>query len=210
VTVTGVTDPNGDPLTIAVTAIHQDEPLDASGDGATCPDGTGVGNDTASLRSERSGHGDGRVYHVAFQATDRCNAACTGEVTVCVRHDQGRHGTCGDGGPLFDSTAGVPPCQGDSCGPEDCVPDPSDIDQCDDDEIPASVATRLDRAHELLGRATGGGKRKKLGHAAAKQLAKAAKRTARAAKHGALSADCAAALERELAGAGNCAACSAE
>src|SRR5262245_7312456 len=72
--VTGVTDPDGDPVLVTVTAIAQDEPLDATGSGATCPDGVGVGLDAASLRSERSGHGDGRVYHVAFQAADRCNA----------------------------------------------------------------------------------------------------------------------------------------
>src|SRR3989442_14828187 len=149
VTVTGVTDPNGDALTITITAIHQDEPLDATGDGATCPDGIGVCIDTASLRSERSGHGDGRVYHVAFQAIDRCDAVCTGDVAVCVRHDRRPNGTCGDGGPLFDSTAGAPPCQGSSCGPEDCVPDPDEIDACQDDDVPPSVASHLDRAHEL-------------------------------------------------------------
>src|SRR5262245_34146429 len=101
VSIQGVTDPDGDPLVVAATAISQDEPLDATGDGDTCPDGMGVGLDAVSLRSERSGNGDGRVYHVAFQAVDVCNAACVGEVTVCVRHDRGKNGACADGGPLF-------------------------------------------------------------------------------------------------------------
>jgi len=104
VSVLGVTDPDGDPFTVSVTAIAQDEPIDSTGDGATCPDGLGVGLDSVSLRSERSGNGDGRFYHVAFQAVDVCNAVCTGEVTVTVHHDRSPKKTPGDGGPLYDST----------------------------------------------------------------------------------------------------------
>jgi hypothetical protein len=139
---------------------------------------------------------------------DRCNAVCLGEVTVCVRHDNGKHGTCGDGGPLFDSTLGAPPCEGGSCGPEDCIPDPDDVGACDDDAVPAAVTARLERARDLVSRGQGHGK--KLGRAAAKQLAKAGKRAARAAKHGELSDDCAAALGDVLEGAGACVACRAE
>jgi cysteine-rich repeat protein len=203
VTVTGVTDPDGDPLIITVTAIAQDEPLDATGDGATCPDGIGVGIDTASLRSERSGGGDGRVYHVAFAAVDRCNAACVGEVTVCVRHDRRPNGTCGDGGPLHDSTAGAAPCQGDTCGPDDCVPDPEEVDACRNEDVPRSVETRLDRAQKLV---AGG---KKLGRAA-KQLHKAARRAARSGKRGHLSTDCAAELAEALDAGSVCLSCSAD
>jgi cysteine-rich repeat protein len=199
----GITDPDGDPVVITVTAIAQDEPLDATGDGATCPDGEGVGIDTASLRSERSGHGDGRVYHVAFQAADRCNAVCTGSVEVCVRHDQGAHGACGDGGPLFDSTAGAPPCQGDACGPEDCVPDPGEIDACHGDDVPHAVTAPLAKARDLLSH----GKGRKRGRAAAKQLAKAARRADRAATRGRLGSDCAAALAAAVDEAGPCATC---
>jgi len=207
VTIAGVTDPDGDPLAIAVTAIAQDEPLDATGDGSTCPDGIGVGIATASLRSERSGNGDGRVYHVAFQAVDVCGAPCLGSVTVCVRHDRGKNGTCADGGPLYDSTLGMPPCEGDACDPAECVPDSEDVDACDADTVPASVVARLDRAQKLLGK---GGKGKHRGLAAAKQLAKAAKRAARAAKHGDLSPGCAAALAAAIDGADDCAVCSAQ
>jgi cysteine-rich repeat protein len=198
----GVTDPDGDPLTVTVTAISQDEPIDATGDGATCPDGLGVGTDGAELRSERSGNGDGRTYHVAFQATDVCNATCTGEVVVCVRHDNRPGGTCGDGGALYDSTLGVPPCEGNSCGPEDCVPDPGEVEGCEDQDVPASVEHRLAKAQRLLSHGKG--------HArgAAKQLAKAAARAAKAAKHGNLSDECAAALAHALEGAGTCAMCS--
>jgi cysteine-rich repeat protein len=202
--IAGVTDPDGDPVVVSVTGIFQDEPLDATGDGATCPDAVGVGLDGVELRSERSGHGDGRVYHVAFQAVDVCNAACVGEVVVCVRHDNGKKngGACGDGGALYDSTLGAPPCEGGSCGPEDCVPDPGEVEGCEDDDVPASVETRLAKAAKLLSHGKGRGK------AAAKQLAKAAKRATKAGKHGNLSGDCAAGLAAALEGGSVCAVCS--
>jgi hypothetical protein len=58
------------------------------------------------LRAERDGNGDGRVYHIQFTVSDPEGASCSGEVTVCVPHDQGHGGQCGDQGPLFPS--GVP------------------------------------------------------------------------------------------------------
>ena len=72
--------------------------------GNTCPDGDGVGNDFASVRAERSGLGDGRVYHIGFTAEDGQGGECSATVTVCVPHDQGQGGTCVDGGAIFDST----------------------------------------------------------------------------------------------------------
>ncbi len=111
VSVVGATDPDGDPVTITIDSIFQDEPLDTVGDGNTCADGTGVGSSTASLRSERSGSrrvpGDGRVYHVSFTADDGQGGACAGTVTVCVPHDQSEPVECVDQGPLFDSTVCV-------------------------------------------------------------------------------------------------------
>lgn len=108
VAVEGVTDPDGDPVTVTVIGVRQDEPLDGLGDGNTCPDASGVGTSTANLRVERTGDpnvpGDGRVYHVAFSASDGRGGSCTGEVTVCVPHDQRPGHVCVDGGPLFDST----------------------------------------------------------------------------------------------------------
>src|SRR5207245_1657154 len=65
ISVAGVTDPDGDPVSIAITGVSQDEPLTGSGTGNTCPDASGIGTPTASVRAERSGliTGDGRVYH---------------------------------------------------------------------------------------------------------------------------------------------------
>ncbi len=194
VSILGVTDPDGDPLVVSVVGIAQDEPLDATGDGATCPDGLGVGLDTVSLRSERSGNGDGRFYHVAFRAVDRCNAVCTGEVTVSVHHDRSPKKTPGDGGPLYDSTLGAPPCVGATCDPTDCVPDPGDVEECDGASIPPAVTAKLVKAKAVLGH----GKGKKIGHAASRLMAKAAKRAAKAA------------LGAALEGGSTCAVCSGE
>lgn len=98
VSIQGVTDPDRDPVTLRVTAIHQDEPLSKTG----TPDATGLGTAQAWVRADRAGNGDGRVYHIAFEATDPAGAACTGTMTVCVPHDQGKP-ACADGGPLVDS-----------------------------------------------------------------------------------------------------------
>ncbi|MEA2600882.1 MAG: hypothetical protein QOF89_1874 [Acidobacteriota bacterium] len=101
VAVRGVTDPEGDFVAITVTAVRQDEPLSRAG----APDATGIGTDGVSVRADRAGGGDGRVYRLSFTATDPQGASCTGTVAVCVPHDQGQGRTCGDGGGLFDSTA---------------------------------------------------------------------------------------------------------
>ena len=53
------------------------------------------------LRTERSGTGDGRVYHVSFTASD-LEGSASGVVNVCVPHSR-KNGAM-DGGALFDST----------------------------------------------------------------------------------------------------------
>jgi hypothetical protein len=98
ISISGVTDPDGDSPALRVTAIRQDEPLSKKGQ----PDATGIGTTSPLLRADRAGSGDGRVYHLSFTSTDLQNASCAGTVTVCVPHDQGQR-TCGDGGPLFTS-----------------------------------------------------------------------------------------------------------
>jgi len=111
VSVAGVTAPDGDPVSITITAISQDEPLTGSGTGNTCPDASGIGTPTASLRAERSGLGDGRVYHVTFTADDGRGGQCTGTLPVCVQHDQlpgPGHSVCIDEGPLVNSTGPCP------------------------------------------------------------------------------------------------------
>jgi hypothetical protein len=104
ITVQGVTDPDGDPVTVTIVDVRQDEEADAKGDGHTCPDATGTGTSTVRVRAERSGQGDGRVYHLSFVAADGRGGTCDGEVTVCVPHDQGNGSPCVDQGPLYSST----------------------------------------------------------------------------------------------------------
>jgi hypothetical protein len=105
VAVNGVTDPDGDPVTVTITQVWQDEPTNAPGDGNTCPDATGTGTGAVSVRSERAGGGDGRVYHLRFGASDGRGGTCQGEVRVCVPHDQGAGDVCVDQGPVYDSTS---------------------------------------------------------------------------------------------------------
>jgi hypothetical protein len=101
VAITGVTDPEGGEVELSVTSIFQDEPSTPG-----TADATGIGTPNVSLRAARSGPGDGRVYHLRFTVADELGLACTGEVTVCVPHSQGRGRTCGDGGALFASGSG--------------------------------------------------------------------------------------------------------
>jgi len=101
--ITGVTDADGNPVTVTITGIWQDEPTNGLGDGDTAIDGQlGSGNSFA-VRAERSGTGDGRVYHVNFSASDGAGGSCTGSATIGVPHDQGPIGGPVDGGALFNS-----------------------------------------------------------------------------------------------------------
>lgn len=109
VAITGVTDPDEEAVSLVVTAIRQDEPVDTTGDGASSPDGFGVGTPTARLRAERVGTprkpGNGRVYQISFRAEDGRGGSCTGAVTVGIPHDMGRHRVPVDDGSFYDSTA---------------------------------------------------------------------------------------------------------
>jgi predicted extracellular nuclease len=100
--VLGVVDPENDPVSITITSIYQDEPVNGTGDGNTAPDGMGIGTDTAYVRAERDGNGNGRVYHIAFMAAD-ATGSCTGTVTVSVPLSRNRAPAIDDG-PLYDST----------------------------------------------------------------------------------------------------------
>ena len=97
ITVEGVTDADGDEVIITITSIMQDEKTGKEADAS------GVGSDTANVRAERDGKGDGRVYHIFFTADDGNGGVTAGEVTVSVPHDQS--GVLAvDGETLYDST----------------------------------------------------------------------------------------------------------
>ena len=104
ISITGVTDPDGDPVTTTLVSVFQDEPTDELGDGLTCPDARGTGTPLVEIRAERSGRRDGRVYHVEFVGDDGRGGTCRSVIKVCVPHDRRPGSTCVDQGPLFNST----------------------------------------------------------------------------------------------------------
>jgi chitinase len=101
VSVVGVSDPDGDALSVAVASVFQDEPLTGAED-HTSPDARLEPSGIADIRAERRNSGDGRVYHLFFTASDAYGGSCSGEVKVSVpRKDRG---AAVDEGPLYNST----------------------------------------------------------------------------------------------------------
>jgi len=98
----GVTDPDGDAVTITTTTIFQDEVTKAN-KGDNSPDGAIASDGTANVRVERDAHLNGRVYHISFTAADGKGGICSGEVRACVPHDQGKGNDCVDEGSLYNS-----------------------------------------------------------------------------------------------------------
>ena len=98
--ITGVSDPD-DNAVITIDGVTQDEPTSGLGDGDTAVDAIVNPDGTVLLRAERSGTGDGRVYRIAFTASDYEGSA-SGVVNVCVPHT--RQSGAVDGGSLYDST----------------------------------------------------------------------------------------------------------
>lgn len=91
---TGITDPDGDAITIRYTGILQDEPVHSVGQGNTPNSDAGIEADGARawVRSERTGNpaipGDGRVYLIGYTASDATGASCTGTAQLALPHDQ--------------------------------------------------------------------------------------------------------------------------
>jgi uncharacterized repeat protein (TIGR01451 family) len=103
-TVSGGSDPDGNPLAVTITSVFQDEPVNGTGDGDTSPDAVITSANTVDLRGERSGNLNGRVYYVGVTLSDGMGGSCSTTLTVGVPHDQGpKGGPVGDG-PLYDST----------------------------------------------------------------------------------------------------------
>lgn len=110
ITIEGVTDPDGDNVTITIIGITSDEPtsdIDGAGGAGKAPDADPacIGTPIARVRAERSGTGNGRVYEITFVASDGNGGETEGTVKVCVPHDV-RKGTCIaiDDGQIYDAT----------------------------------------------------------------------------------------------------------
>jgi len=105
ITVMGVTDPDGDTLTLTVTSITQDEPINYVADGDTEPDAFGVGTSVAQIRAERAGNRNGQIYAINFTGDDGKGGQCGGSVNVGVPHDEGEQlATIIDDGQNYNST----------------------------------------------------------------------------------------------------------
>jgi dipeptidyl aminopeptidase/acylaminoacyl peptidase len=83
ITLDGATDPDGDPVTLRVDGVTQDEPVTSSGD-PTSPDAVDEGEGELRVRAERNPRGDGRVYQIAFTASDGRGGSCSDTATVSV------------------------------------------------------------------------------------------------------------------------------
>jgi len=109
VSILGVTDPDGDTVTITITGISSDEATATelgAGGALHAPDASGIGKSACLLRAERSGTRDGRVYVVNFTASDGRGGVTPGSVKVKVPHDQQAPGACVaiDSGQKYDAT----------------------------------------------------------------------------------------------------------
>lgn len=112
VTINGVTDPEGDGVTLKVTQILQNEGTKASDTGITgtwaCPDGKitttqGKVQLVPECLNAKAASVPGRTYLIKFTATDAKGASCTGSVTVCVK--PGTTGICeSPTAPTIDAT----------------------------------------------------------------------------------------------------------
>jgi hypothetical protein len=103
ISVSGITDPDGDPITVAVTDVSQDEAVGAPGSGNTCPDAL-IESGGVRVRSEREGDGDGRVYRIRVRGTDPSGESCSQELTLCVPHSNSSSG-CVESLQTHDSTS---------------------------------------------------------------------------------------------------------
>lgn len=80
--------------------VSSDEADNERGDGNTHDDVAIVSDDTVSVRSERSGGGNGRVYVIGFELVDDEGNATEGTCDVWVPHDQSGK-TPIDDGPAY-------------------------------------------------------------------------------------------------------------
>ena len=100
--IVGVTDPEDTAVTLTVTSVTQDEPVNGLGNGDTAPD-TIITADSVLLRAERGGLLNGRVYQIQFMADDGQSGVCAGAVGVSVPKSKKAGEAILDDGQLYDS-----------------------------------------------------------------------------------------------------------
>lgn len=104
VSVLGVTDPDGDPVSIRIVAVTHDEPARHGEKDKDCPAARVIPGGV-ELLAKRDGRGNGRVYEIRFVASDGRGGECEGRVRVCVPHDHA-HEECIDDGQRVNAMEG--------------------------------------------------------------------------------------------------------
>jgi hypothetical protein len=84
-------------LSVHFTQATSDEPVDAEGDGSHEPDIVFEDAARVSLRAERQGGGNGRVYTLGFRVSDDSGNVADGECNVMVPHDSSGSAAIADG-----------------------------------------------------------------------------------------------------------------
>jgi hypothetical protein len=102
ISLAGATDADSDPLTYSVRSVTQDEPVLGMGSGDVAPDAALSTTGDLSLRAERQGPGDGRVYRIKLKVSDGKGGSCEATVTVGVPH-QTADAPIVDSGLIIDS-----------------------------------------------------------------------------------------------------------
>ncbi len=105
ISVTDAGDPTVDASKVVITSVSSDEFEDASGvgDGNTLKDIVIKDPQTVSLRAERDGNGNSRVYTINYKVTDASGNTATGSSQVWVPHDQDTGATAVDDGAAADT-----------------------------------------------------------------------------------------------------------
>jgi hypothetical protein len=189
VAIAGVGDPDGDPVTIAVESITQDEPLHR----APCADGAGVGGPLAELRAARRDR-HGRAYRVRFEADDGHGGRCGGSVLVCVPGPRAGAGPCAEHGTTVLATA--PECTGAcavACGVERSL----GFAACAGESVPPKLSRAVEKARRRLVRTARRGEGPWTS-GAVRSIERAVRMTGDARAAGTISASCGDALSQIL------------
>lgn len=80
-----------------IVSVSSDEPDNDRGDGNTDADVVALDAETVSLRSERQGGSNGRVYTISFEVEDGSGNLAEGQCQVVVTHDQSGDAAIDDG-----------------------------------------------------------------------------------------------------------------
>ena len=102
IAIEGITDPDGDSVIITITKITSNQPSSLPNGKKHTPDALGVGTSSASLRAERLGSGDCRIYEINFVANDGKGGETVGSVKVYVPHSKKGIDNCIDDGQRYD------------------------------------------------------------------------------------------------------------